>query len=46
MWSVLTAEDRTHHLPMPPMVIGLLIFSFFCVVMLGLLMFGKGRPHA
>jgi hypothetical protein len=40
------AVDREHDLPMPPMVIGLLIFLFFCVVMLGLLMFGKGRPHA
>ncbi len=25
---------------------GLSIFAFFCIVMLGLLMFGKGRPHA
>jgi hypothetical protein len=40
------AADRKHHLPMPPMAIGLLIFLFFCVVMLALLMFGKGRPHA
>jgi hypothetical protein len=40
------AVDREHDLPVPPMVVGLLIFLFFCVVMLGLLMFGKGRPHA
>ena len=39
------AVDREHDLPMPPLVIGLLIFAVFCVVMMGLLMFGKGRPH-
>jgi hypothetical protein len=39
------ATDRQHDLPLPPYVIGGLIFAFFCVVMLGLLMFGKGRPH-
>jgi hypothetical protein len=38
--------EREHELPMPPLVIGLLIFAFFCVVMMGLLIFGKGRPHA
>jgi hypothetical protein len=40
------AADREHDLPMPPLVIGLVIFLFFCVVMVGLLMFGKGRHHA
>ena len=40
------AAERKHDLPMPPMAIGLLIFAFFCVVMLALLIFGKGRPHA
>ena len=40
------AVDREHDLPVPPMVIGLLIFALFCVLMLALLMFGKGRPHA
>jgi hypothetical protein len=40
------AADREHELPMPPMVIGLLIFALFCVVMFALLTFGKGRPHA
>ncbi|MEJ7629846.1 MAG: hypothetical protein WKF54_09675 [Nocardioidaceae bacterium] len=46
--SSLTAQavDREHELPMPPMVMGLLIFVFFCVVMAALLMFGKGRPHS
>jgi len=43
---VTLAVDRKHELPMPPMVIGLLIFLFFCVVISGLLMFGKGRPHS
>jgi hypothetical protein len=40
------AVDRPHHLPVPPEVIGLVIFVFFCIVMMALLMFGKGRPHA
>ena len=47
MSSLITlAVDREHELPMPPLVIGLLIFAFFVVVMVGLLMFGKGRPHS
>jgi hypothetical protein len=40
------AVDREHDLPMPPLVIGLLIFVLFGVGMLALLMFGKGRPHS
>jgi hypothetical protein len=39
------AADREHDLPMPAYVIGLLIFALFCLVMMALLMFGKGRPH-
>ena len=40
------AVDHKHDLPVPAYVIGLIIFLFFCVVIMGLLMFGKGRPHA
>jgi hypothetical protein len=43
---VTLAVDRPHHLPVPPLVIGLTIFIVFCILMTALLMFGKGRPHA
>lgn len=43
---LVAAGQYEHHLPLPPMVIGLLIFAFFCVLMMALLMFGKGRPHS
>ncbi len=39
------AVERTHELPVPAYVIGLASFLIFCVLMMGLLMFGKGRPH-
>ena len=38
--------DQVHTLPVPPEVIGLCVFVFFCILMMALLMFGKGRPHA
>ncbi len=40
------AADRQRDLPVSPWVFGVSIFAFFCILMLGLLMFGKGRPHA
>jgi hypothetical protein len=43
---VTLAADREHNLPVPPEVIGLGIFVFFCILMMALLMFGKGRPHS
>lgn len=43
---ITVAVDREHDLPVPPMVIGLAIFVVFCILMLALLMFGKGRPHS
>jgi hypothetical protein len=43
---ITVAADHEHDLPVPPYVVGVLIFLLFCVVMMGLLMFGKGRPHA
>jgi len=43
---ITVAVDREHDLPVPPFVVGLLIFGLFCVLMLALLMFGKGRPHS
>lgn len=40
------ATDHVHELPVSPYVVGVSIFLFFCLVMVALLMFGKGRPHA
>ncbi len=39
------AADRQRDLPVPAYVVGLGSFALFCVLMMGLLMFGKGRPH-
>ncbi len=39
------AVDRVHELPVPAYVIGLASFLIFVVLMMGLLAFGKGRPH-
>ncbi len=44
--ALIALADRKHDIPVPPYVIGLTIFLFFCVLMAALLMFGKGRPHA
>lgn len=40
------AELPERHLPAPPIVIGITVFAIFTILMIGLLMFGKGRPHA
>lgn len=42
---VTLAADRARDLPVPAEVIGLLAFVIFVVLMMGLLAFGKGRPH-
>lgn len=39
------SEEPLRHLPLPPIVIGALAFVLLLVLMGGLLMFGKGRPH-
>jgi hypothetical protein len=44
--AITLAQDVEHDLPVSPYVIGITIFLVFCVVMLALLAFGKGRPHA
>lgn len=41
-----TLADTVHHLPVPPEVVGLTVFLVFCILIVALLMFGKGRPHA
>ncbi len=40
------AADQKHDLPAPPFVFGLVAFAFLVVLMVALLMFGKGRPHS
>ena len=42
----LAAEEHLRDLPVPPVVFGIVTFSILCVLMVGLLMFGKGRPHS
>ena len=39
------AED-THQLPVDPIVFGLGAFAILGVLLLGVLVFGKGRPHS
>ena len=43
---VALAVDRERDLPVPAYVVGITAFLIFCVLMMGLLMFGKGRPHS
>jgi hypothetical protein len=42
----LAAEEHLRDLPAPPIVFGLVAFVILLVLMVGLLMFGKGRPHS
>ena len=39
-------EEHTRDLPVDPIVIGLGTFIFLLVLVLAVLVFGKGRPHA
>jgi hypothetical protein len=40
------AAETTRSLPFDPIVFGLLAFAGLLMLMLALLMFGKGRPHS
>jgi hypothetical protein len=40
------AEEQTRDLPAPPYVIGLITLLLLLAMLVGLLMFGKGRPHS
>ncbi len=40
------AEEQTRDLPASPIVFGLIAFVLLLAMLLGLLMFGKGRPHS
>lgn len=45
--SLLIAAEEVHReLPADPLVYGALAFGLLMLLMLGLLMFGKGRPHS
>ncbi len=43
---IAAAEGMTRELPADPIVFGALAFGLLMVLILGLLMFGKGRPHS
>jgi hypothetical protein len=40
------AAEETNELPVDPIVFGLAAFVILGVLMLGVLAFGKGRPHS
>jgi hypothetical protein len=42
----LAAEEHLRDLPVPPLAYAIIVFAFFAVVLVGVLMFGKGRPHS
>jgi hypothetical protein len=43
--NMLAASEHLRPLPFPPEVYGLLAFLILCALLLGVLVFGKGRPH-
>jgi hypothetical protein len=45
-YDLMLSAEETRHLPAPPIVIGLLAFCLLLVMLSGVLMFGKGRPHS
>jgi hypothetical protein len=42
----LAAEEHLRDLPVPPFAYGLIVFAILAVLLVGVLMFGKGRPHS
>lgn len=40
------AEEQLRDLPADPIVFGALAFGLLLLLVLGVLMFGKGRPHS
>jgi hypothetical protein len=44
--AVLAAEEKTRDFPVPPIVYGMVVFGVFVVLIVAVLMFGKGRPHS
>ncbi|MEJ7706211.1 MAG: hypothetical protein WKF82_02385 [Nocardioidaceae bacterium] len=43
---VFVAAEELRELPADPMVFGALAFVLLLLLLLGVLMFGKGRPHS
>jgi hypothetical protein len=39
-------EEHTRELPADPIVFGLVAFALLLALIVGVLIFGKGRPHA
>lgn len=44
--TVLAQAAAETELPVPPIVFGLGAFAILSALLLGVLMFGKGRPHS
>jgi hypothetical protein len=45
--TVIAQGAEVHHeLPVEPMVFGVVAFAMLGALLLGVLMFGKGRPHS
>ncbi len=40
------AQEKTRNLPASPIVFGALAFGLLVLLLVGVLMFGKGRPHS
>ncbi len=38
--------EETHELPADPLVFGVVAFAILGALLLGVLVFGKGRPHS
>lgn len=41
-----TESGQTNELPADPVVIGVVVLGLLLAMLVGLLMFGKGRPHS
>ncbi len=42
---IVAAEEQLRELPADPIVFGAIAFLLLLALLMGLLMFGKGRPH-
>ena len=43
--AVVRAEEELRELPIDPIWVGILTLGAFVVLLMALLIFGKGRPH-
>ena len=44
--ELLAHEEELRHLPVEPWVIGAVTLAILMVLLIGVLIFGKGRPHS